>query len=496
MKLKRTLAILSALTLLVGSVTGCKKAQETGSDEQVTLKYVMPGPGMQEDSQKVWAAFNEKLHEKLPNVTVEFEVIPTAEYGKKFTLMCSAREQIDIVNAYWLGESDLSRNGTFEPLDELMEKYGKDIKNTLPEWLMDYGKVDGKQYIIPSYQMCGAYRGFVFIKEQAEKYLDIEKFKNTLWSTTTFNQEVYDILEQYIADMKADGLKFYSAALPSYKGLESIVGHNYSIKYGDEKATVIPTLIGEDFELTYKTARKWAEKGYIRSDDLSDTNKANFRGKIDGYPFWDVVYTPFVEKELSKKYGIELMVIPYENYYYTGFANSASGTAIMSTSKHKEEAMQVINLLQTDKELYNLLVFGIEGDHYKKIGEDQIETPTGQSPTANDRYGLYKWIVGNTQMAYNLQSEPEEYKKWVFEEANMTEKKSPILGFKFDKSSVSDYITQVSALQNKYQLPLQSGAIEDWESFLAEYRAEMDKAGNQIIIDELQKQIDDFLASK
>ena len=29
---------------------------------------------------------------------------------------------------------------------------------------------------------------------------------------------------------------------------------------------------------------------------------------------------------------------------------------------------------QTDKELYNMLVYGLEGEHYTKIGEDKIET--------------------------------------------------------------------------------------------------------------------------
>ena len=496
MKLKRTIASLSALALLVGGVTGCKKAEETGAGEPVTLKYVMPGPGMQEDSQKVWAAFNEKLHEKLPNVTVEFEVIPTSEYNKKFNLMCTAREQIDIVNAYWLGDSKQARNGTFEPLDDLLKKYGKDITNTLPEWLMEYGKVDGQIYTIPSYQMCGSFRGIVFIKEQAEKYLDIEKFKEALWSTPTFNQETYDILTKYMEDLKANGINFKSATVMSMKGRENITGHDYAIDYLDEKAQLKANYIDEVSKMRYKVAREWAEKGFIRPDELSATDDESYKGKVDGYPFWDVTYTPFLEESLSEKYGVDVLVIPYENYYYTGFNNSASGTAIMSTSKYKEQAMQVINLLQTDKELYNLLVFGIEGDHYTKIGEDRISTATNESPTSNDRYGLYKWIVGNTSMAYDLETEPEEYKKWVFEEANMSDKRSPLIGFKPDTEPVADYITQVSSVRDKYEQPLLTGSIEDWEAFYEEFKTQMNKVGNEQVLEELQRQIDEFLKTK
>ena len=34
----------------------------------------------------------------------------------------------------------------------------------------------------------------------------------------------------------------------------------------------------------------------------------------------------------------------------------------------------LLNLLNTDKEIYNTLVWGVEGKHYKKVADNRIET--------------------------------------------------------------------------------------------------------------------------
>ena len=161
-----------------------------------------------------------------------------------------------------------------------------------------------------------------------------------------------------------------------------------------------------------------------------------------------------------------------------------------------DKAMQILNLLQKDKELYNLLVFGIEGVHYEKVGEDRIKTPYSLQGSVNDAYGLFKWIVGNTQLAYNCPSEPDEYKKWVFDESNKSDFRSPLIGFYLDDTNVSDYLTQVTYVREKYFEPLLAGVYADWESAYKDYEAESNNAGEQKIIDDFQKQVDSFLKDK
>lgn len=492
MNIKRILALGCAAAIAAGAMGGCGKKEEKSGDT-VVLKYVMPGPGIQEDSEKVWKVFNTKLQEKLPNVRVDFEIIPISEYNQKFMLMCSAREKIDIANNYSLDFNNEVANGTFAPLDDLLNEYGKETLKALPEWFMDYQKIDGVTYGIPTYQMCAYLRGVCFFKEQAEKYLDMEAFKKALYKTEYFNEEVYDILEKYIEDMKADGLNFKNVTILNTKGLPGGLTSYFGVTEEDGKYKVAPTFINDKSKLRFSVARRWNEKGFFSEDVLSNNSASDWIGQIDGYPFWDAVYTPFAAEELSKKYGNEIIMIPYSETWTLSSTNTAAGTSIMQSCEHKEEAMQVLNLLQTDKELYNLLVFGIEGDHYTKTGEDSIQTEYDGQVTENNRYGLYKWIVGNTENAYNTQNEPPEYKDWVFNDVNKNGKKPVLMGFKLDTSPIQNYLTQIAAIQDKYLQPLNCGVLEDWEDSYNKYEQETMKVGGKQIMEYLQQQVDEFL---
>ena len=490
MKTKKIIAAILAMSTAGILISGC-----TGGDEQqgnVKLKYIMPGPGIQENSKAVWEEFNKKLGEKLPGITVDFEIIPLAEYKQKVMLMMSAREQIDILNNYGLDFATEVGNGTFTVMNDLLDEYGKDISKALPEWIWDYETIDGNIYGIPTYQMMGQTRCICFVKELADQYLDLEALRKAIDSSPQWSQEVYDILTKYCEDVKASGINFKSTSILNLKGLDTITGP-YGVRYGDEGCEVVNVYANENSDVRYKTAREWMEKGYIRQDALSCTDEADYNGKIDGNLFWDEVYSPYQADILTEQYGVEIITVPYDVEPYIGMKALAGGTSITESSAYKKEAMQVLNLLQTDKELYNLLVFGIEGEDYTVESEGRIRTSYDSSPTANDSYGLYKWIVGNSSLAYNIQSEPDSYNTWAFEEVNNSPNRSYLMGFQADTTQITDMLSQVSSIVTQYLQPLNVGSVDDWEGNYNEFKKKLRIAGEEQIIEELQKQINEFL---
>lgn len=493
MKGKKALSFLLAAGMISMAATGC--AGGAKKQENVTLKYVMAGPGMQANSQEVWAAFNDKLHEKLPNITVDFEIIPLSEYKQKVMLMMSAREQIDIINNYGLDFATEVSNGSFADMNDLLDKYGKEVRKTLPDWIWDYETVNGKIYGVPSYQMMGQTRCICFVKELADKYLDAEALRKALDSSKTFSQEVYDILGNYCKTLKDNGINFKTTSILNVKGYDGIT-NSYSVVYGDDACKVVNTYANDSAKLRYKTAKEWKDKGYIRPDALSATDDESYYGKPDGTAFWDDIYTPYQEKQLSEKYGTEILCIPYDTEPPIGGIALAGGTSIMASSKYPEEAMQFINLIQTDKELYNFLVFGREGVDYEKVGEDEIKTTYDSQGTANDKYGIFKWIVGNAELAYRNQSEDENYHNWAFNEVNSSTNRSKLIGFLPDTAAITDMLTQTDALRTQYLQPLNVGAVDNWEQNYEEFVSKLKTAGEDTIISELQKQVDEFLAQK
>ena len=158
--MKKIISLLLAVAMMIslvacgGNGAGDANLIETDLSNPITLKWVMPGPGVQADSEKVWAYFNEELHkvEGFENVSVEIEVIPVADYAQKMTLMQTSGEQMDIIQTYQLKYADEYRNGTIIDMTPYLEKYAKETLEEVPQWVIDMGKVDGGQAILPNYQ--------------------------------------------------------------------------------------------------------------------------------------------------------------------------------------------------------------------------------------------------------------------------------------------------------------------------------------------------------
>ncbi len=491
---------LGATACMLFSIAGCgTKTAQTDGTSMTKLVYVMSGPGKQQDSEKVYKAFNEKLQEYIPGLEIEFKIIPLADFTQQFMLMQTSRETIDIANTYGLSMSTEVKNGTFLKLDDLLNEYGKDMRQALPEWLWEYGKVNGDIYQIPSYQMLSVGYGLRFFRDQAEKYLDIDELKKELSENKTFTDKYYDILEDYMAKLKENGElgKGFAAGDYILKGYEKLLDY-YVIKHGEETPKVEQFFATEDAKRNFDRMADWYKKGYIREDVMSANDYDRMVGKREGYTISTCIIGYQQEEVDAQQYNDEFLDIPFEDYYYIPAANAAAGTGIMANTKYPELCMQFLNLMQSEqgKELLNMIIYGIEGDHFTKIGDDRIQTEyTGQA-TSNDRYGIYKWILGNTSLAYDTQSDMEGYKDWAFNTVNKSEARSVVMGFVPDTEKISSKLAQVNTVKGEYRGGLATGCIPNHEERYAEFLDKMQKAGNDEIISELQKQVDKFLGQK
>ena len=104
--MKKILALMLAVVMML-SFAACGndvETVETDLSKPVTINWIMPGPGIQTDSEMVWEKFNEELKkiEGFENVTVHIEVIPMADYAQKIMLMQTSGEKMDLLQTYML----------------------------------------------------------------------------------------------------------------------------------------------------------------------------------------------------------------------------------------------------------------------------------------------------------------------------------------------------------------------------------------------------------
>jgi len=283
--------LLAMVMIMMISAASCNRPGVTSNEkgEMVTLKWLMPGPGEQQDSDMVWEEFNKKLktYPGMENVQVDIEVIPVADYAQKYLLIQTSGEKVDIIQTYKLDYILEARNGSFMPLDDLINKETPDFKGQLPSWVWDYGLVDGETYIVPNYQqMNKAIWSVVTQADLAGQYWDVEKAEKVFKSNKTFNEECYDVIEEYLAALKDAGKigLGFTGGNQSGKGYENLVDQ-YVISTYDDHPKVYHHYMTPETKLKYMKVAEWYKKGYIRKDSLSAEPQKDI-GKKDGYTVW------------------------------------------------------------------------------------------------------------------------------------------------------------------------------------------------------------------
>ncbi|MEG0766701.1 MAG: ABC transporter substrate-binding protein, partial [Clostridia bacterium] len=209
-----------------------------------------------------------------------------------------------------------------------------------------------------------------------------------------------------------------------------------------------------------------------------------------------------LEETMLVNYGFPTTVIEMSPTYFVGMNYAAGGNCITSTCKNPEAAIKFIDLLCSKKgaEVYNTLVYGIEGVHYEKIDDTHIKTfeYDGSQGGVKTKYSTWKWNIGNTFNAYLNQGCVDGTNEFILNVMHGSQAKvSKLIGLTWDTSVVESELAQMKAIQKEYCKGLTYGVMgSDWEAYFNEYVAKLESADYQKVIDQLQSQVDHFMAGK
>ncbi len=464
--------VMTTSVMLTGCGSSDKKAEGgAASEEPVNLVWYVIGKP-QTDGELVEEEVNKYIKDKI-NATVDIKHIDFGDYSQKMNVIANSGEEYDLAfTCSWaFPYLDNARKGAFLELNDLIDSHGKDLKNVIDERLWKGAEVDGNVYAVPNQKEIAGAPMWVFDKELVEKYDIPYEDIHTV-----------DDLEPWLAIIKEkepDFVPFYTQGdgIP-LEGLEDITS-GLGIFYDDESLTVKNMYETEELKHLFTKLREFYEKGYINQDAAV----SNMKNEVKRF-VWKADGQPYAENGWGQALGREVVTSSIVSPYVTNASTTGAMTAISSTSKHPEKAMELINLVNTDSTLRNLLMFGIEGTHYEKVSDNQIK----RDP--NGPYSVTSWAYGNLFDTYVLDSDPVD--KWdAFEEFNQKAKTSTILGFKFDTEKV---VTQMSAVSNTFKefiKPLYTGSV-DTEETLEKLNKKLYDSGLEDIKVELQRQLDEW----
>ncbi len=483
---------------------GCsstKTAEETKTTEYGDLPYVeltMVYPisaNTTQDQDMVTEKINEYLKEKL-NCTVKLEALDTSTFYEKFPVMISSSEEFDIG---WVNSSMLLQNvsrNAFVELDELLDKYAPETKELLPEITLEGVKVNNKLYSLPVYKEYGYGNSYYFRKDIVDKYdFDLSSLKTMrdfepMLETIKANEPE---LTPYFVESGA--MEPYIPAEEGEKYYFAVAGLPGSICFDPETEKFCNRVETEEYKNKYRILNEWNKKGYINKDAI--TVSASFDEIIKGNRGWFVTTSskPGVEDSLSTSVGTEMIRGYDEKSYVMTTSLMGSMNVISTTSKNPERAMMLLNLLYTDKYLINLFNFGIEGTHYKKVDENTIALPDGVTSQNDTGYAPgIDWRLGNNYNLYLWDYEkPDKWEQYrSFSENSEAE---PLLGFYVDTANIKNNIAAINNLSTSYDMPLTAG-VGNADEFISEYDQKLKEAGIDTIIEETQRQYDEWKKSK
>lgn len=508
------LAILMCVTLLAGCTQTAQQPDGSGDKQPaaepgqtgdelkfVELNYYIRA-SEQDDAATVQAAMDEYLKEKL-NCTLT--IYPVSDWTTKMPLVLSSGEQVDLTfdqanTGYYTNVA----NNLYLPLDDLLATYGQGLlenMNANCPGLIDAPRVGGVLYGIPCEKQTAQCEAWYFRKDIADKYgLDVSKLE-TLQDLEPYLKLVKenepDMVAYYVSAGTGVNQEWTTDAIKEnpYR-YEELCGAVNLLLIDLETGKVV-NHYETDWDLDrYQTLKRWQDAGYINSDAATTTTTGSDMLRAGKTWFVGGGGAPTTLGTYEQNYGTEFYVWRCTGPVANTYQNTTALTCITRTTADAERAMMLINLFHTDAKLINLFNAGVEGVHYVVDENGRFALPEGATSRNDTGYAYgFETFFGN-MMLNNLWYNEAEDRYDELREYNRNARQSKIMGFYVDMTNITTEYAAVEAIRTQYAPLLKAGVVKDVQATLDEMNAKMYANGLQVVIDEAQRQYDEFIAAK
>ncbi len=493
------LSLSMAASMAVG-LSGCKLFDKLKEGE--TLRWIVLGE-KPADFDKVLEEMNKIVEPEL-GMKVSVEFIDAASMGEKMKLKMAEKDTYDVCftgycNPYQTAVQMKGLYDITDMLDNIKMKDGTTVKmsDVVDQFYLDSAKVDGKIYGIPNAQVNSNPRCFMILESTAKAAgIDVEG-----WNNAAVNATDYDSYKAYLEKTTEEltkllkvkdklGLKGIGGPSPRapmiYETISS--GIAFRIDGSEELVNVYDT---PEMKLEFETIRDWYNKGIINKDAASkgETVATVEEQKMSGT--WEASWKPGQDAQDIAVYGEPIKYVFMQAPYINRTNPLATMQSVGANSKHPEEAVKFLYMINSNPELYNLFCWGIEGTHYTKNEDGTVKFAEGSTYGDMSRNA---WAYGNQFNGYVLEGQPldvwEETKKM-----NEDAIKSPALGFVPDLSNLTTEIASVANVLAEYKARRMWGT-DDPANWYDQMLEDLRVAGIDKIKAELQIQYSAFLKNK
>lgn len=485
-------------SVMAFSITACGSSnngkEKSGNDESEPYTVTMVLQGTQQpDEERIESKINEIL-EKEVNAKLDIVVLPWASATQQLQLMLSGDEKIDCFYSNGSNASQYMSSGQIVDLSELIDKYGKNVKEIFGEDILDANSMDGFVYGLPVQIERGSIPAVYMRKDLVEKYgIDTSAIKEP--------KDMEQVFEKVKAGEPDMTMLFSSSSTDTplsrlFFGDTLSDNNRLGVLMNQEENTTIENLFASDwYKENAALLHDWFNKGYLSQD--AGTSTENWRSLFKAGNLFSIFfsYHPGTPVEFLSSTGYEFEIVPfYDHPIINSTSYNSTNYCIAQNSENPEKTMEVLDYIYGSPEVMNLLNWGEEGVDY--IFEDEengiINYPEGVTADNVGYCFNLGWELPNQFIGYKWHgSDVELWEK--MEEFNNSATKSKAVGFIFDSTGYESQIAALANVVSQYSGSIESGSV-DPEEYLPQFLDALDAAGINDVMAAKQEQFDKFLA--
>ncbi|MGB4658158.1 MAG: ABC transporter substrate-binding protein [Mobilitalea sp.] len=515
MKSKKFLVVLLSIVMITSMLGGCAGKSEdtteatdtTGSEdtgaaasteteEPYTVVFGYIGDTYSDET-KIEEEINKIIEPEL-NAKIDLRAYSWGTYAQELQLTLSGDENLDIVPIIVMNSASYVSNGQVIDLTELIDKYGTNIKKYVDKDFLTCPNIGGFVYGVTSMREQITWEGALLRADILEElgYTVEDNMCNEITSLTDLG-EVYAKVKAAYPDMIMLGSAASSSPLFRWETADFLVdGYGALMNFG-QTTEVVNLYETQEFKDFANMMYDWNKKGYISKDAATTTETLINQMKAGNtFSYMTPLKAGAVEQdELNSAQDLAAVSL-YGDPYITSYSVNFLTWGIARNSTNPDKAMQVLDYIYGSPEVMNLMNWGVKDTNYTFVDEAKgiIGYPEGVDVN-NKTWGLnIGWELPNQEIAYVWDG--EDPSKWDLQREYIDKALlSKALGFSYDSTNVSNQLTALSNVKTEYYDAIGTGLIDPATS-IDDFNKALYDAGLQDVIDEKQKQLDAWLATK
>lgn len=464
---------------------------------EITMAFYTSTEPNSASLEAVEAAINE-ISESSINVHVKLLPISMGSYDQQVNLMIAGNEALDLMATFFVGSTafnSMQAQNQCLPLNDLMDEYGTDIKALFDEDALDTCSLNGDLMGVPIYKDNVTNIYFTMRTDILEQLGLKEKAENI--STMSDIEAILTAVEENtdltaLASSGTSGPLHFSEALfvdhTETPAVFSRLANEYIGVLDTDPEIIVSLYETQAYKDSVQLVKDWYDKGLIYKDSTSSTD-SNYTQIASGKFFG----TFFIAQNATKiatiascEYDmttVRLCSLPLASSSY-----NTNTWVVPVTSREPEAAVKFLNLMYTNKEIVDLLNYGVEGTDYIVMEDGTYGYPEGMDSTSVGYHIEMTWLFGNQYLS-GVWNGDDPNTRNISMELNKDALKSATFGFAPDISQFSTEIAAITSAINEYAGSLQNGLV-DVDSTLEAFNAKLKAGGIDKVIASVQEQLD------